>query len=175
MKRIGKVQIFSLLFAGSLVFAPVTSALAAESGDEKNVVETSATEAEIYKDMLPLEEYSLSNGGTSLQEKLDSGVLPYSSLIMPRSGALSSIIHKSNPMTLDGRIIGYQKIEYRTIIQGGRPQFAFDTVKLGPPPAYTGMWALKSSDWTYGPTTITVHADYALGFFSSRAYCYHSV
>ena len=74
-------------------------------------------------------------------------------------------------LVLNGTDVGTITLQYQTIIQGGRPQFAYDTCYLSHP-KLTTYWSLKSSNMDFSGDKIGVYFSFVYGIFQDHAWVY---
>lgn len=83
----------------------------------------------------------------------------------PKSQTKSIILH------INGTSVGTIKLNYKTAIQGGRPQFLYDTCYLSHP-NLTTYWSLEYSNVEFSGDRIGVYFSFIYGAFQDYAWVY---
>lgn len=120
---------------------------------------------------LSLQEYNTkySNGETPIKE----GISPLTTQNVPNIFDISPVKRQTKPIILktEGTKVGTITLQYQTDIQGGRPQFLYDTCYLSHPNLNT-YWTLESSDVEFTGDRIGVYFSFFYGVFQDHAWVY---
>ena len=121
-------------------------------------------------DFLSLQEYNTeySNGENPL--KIDS---PLTTQNAPDICAISPIRKQTKSIILANQRVqvGTITLQYQTDIQGGRPQFLYDTCYLSHP-SITTYWKLETSNVEFSGDRIGVYFSFIYGSFQDHAWVY---
>lgn len=119
---------------------------------------------------LSLQEYNneYSEGETPL--KTDS---PLTLQNVPDICAISAVQKQTKPIILNNQNVqvGTITLQYQTDIQGGRPQFLYDTCYLSHP-SITTYWQLETSNVEFSGDKISVYFSFIYGPLQDHAWVY---
>lgn len=157
----------SCIVTSLLFFIPISSAAAAPVEESPVVAPAAESSTNGYLDLYS---YGMTYGNEQDKKRVEEEQKNRPPTILPRSsGSLSAQKTKTANIMLEGRKIGQQTIQYKTVVQGGRPQFAYDTVKLSKVGNLDTYYTLTSSRVSFSGDVITVYFDLAYGDFFAQA------
>lgn len=123
-------------------------------------------------EMISLDEYNAeyANGKSPLRT---TNLLTLENASEEILNTLSAVKSQTKPIILanNGTQVGTIKLSYQTAIQGGRPQFVYDTCTIGHP-NLTTYWSLEYSYVDFSGDRIGVYFSFIYGAFQDHAWVY---
>lgn len=154
----------SILLILMIFFVSGTSAFAMELPDEtKNS----------NKDMLSIDEYNKLYSSNTERTYTAEDIIHFSDTSEVMSNTLSDWKTQTKNVVLknDGSTIGTVTLRYKTWIQGGRIQFAYDTCTISAP-VFNTYWSLTDSYVDFSGDVISVNYNFVFGPLDDTAWVY---
>lgn len=157
-----------ILFAVMIFFVSSSNAFAMETLENMN--ESVFTNK---KEALSIDEYNglYSDSITNLDVAEDIMHIKDAPAIMLNTLSDWKTQTKNVVLKNDGSTIGTVTLRYKTWIQGGRPQFAYDTCTISQP-VFNTYWSLVDSHVDFSGDVIAVNYNFVFGPLDDTAWVY---
>lgn len=157
-----------ILFAIMVFLVSTSNAFAMETTDDTNSSITGGK-----NDVLSIDEYNLLFSGDILKVNATEDIIHLNDAPATMLNTLSDWQTQTKNVVLknDGSTIGSVTLRYKTWIQGGRPQFVYDTCTISQP-VFNTYWTLVDSNVSYSGDVISVNYNFVFGPITDTAWVY---